>query len=92
MFGPLDNHPDEKYEQRRIIPRSGSTSSGEYGAVTPNSLAGPRFIDDKISNTEAFTWTDEEEALVQRKLDGYLMSFVLVLTFVLNLDRTNLCR
>ena len=35
-------------------------------------------------------WTEEEEKKVVRKLDIRLMSWVLLMTFVLNMDRTNI--
>lgn len=39
-----------------------------------------------------FEWTKEEEAQVRKKLDLKLMSFALAMTFVLNMDRTNICK
>lgn len=35
-------------------------------------------------------WTEEEEKKVVRKIDIRLMSWVLLMTFVLNMDRTNI--
>ncbi|CAO3585889.1 unnamed protein product [Absidia cylindrospora] len=87
MLSSIDGCPEEKYEHRCSSPRYGSTSCSEYGATMPISVEETRKHDDK--NT-TFTWTNVEEAHVRRKLDQHLMSFVLVLTFVLNLDRTNL--
>lgn len=37
-------------------------------------------------------WTEEEERAVVNKIDIRLMSFVLLMTFVLNMDRTNICK
>ncbi|CAO3580907.1 unnamed protein product [Absidia cylindrospora] len=37
-------------------------------------------------------WTPEEENKIRTKLDIRLMSFVLLMTFVLNMDRTNICK
>lgn len=37
-------------------------------------------------------WTKEEEHKIVTKLDIRLMSFVLLMTFVLNMDRTNICK
>jgi hypothetical protein len=34
----------------------------------------------------------EEETSVRNKIDLWLMSFVLLMTFVLNMDRTNICK
>jgi hypothetical protein len=38
------------------------------------------------------SWTVEEETSVRNKIDLWLMSFVLLMTFVLNMDRTNICK
>lgn len=37
-------------------------------------------------------WTEEEEKRVLFKIDTRLMSFVLLMTFVMNMDRTNICK
>ncbi|ORZ10845.1 major facilitator superfamily domain-containing protein [Absidia repens] len=87
MLIPFDSHPEGKYEHCCVSPRYGSTSYSEYGATMSNSVEKTRLNDDKYITS---TWTNEEEAHVRRKLDVHLMSFILVLTFVLNLDRTNL--
>lgn len=74
-------------EKHTILPRSGSTSrSKDYGSVLD--LKGYP-IDEQ---DDALVWTENEETEILRKIDRRLMSFVLVLTFVLNLDRTNLCK
>ncbi|KAI9475525.1 MAG: major facilitator superfamily domain-containing protein [Benjaminiella poitrasii] len=39
---------------------------------------------------ENLQWTDEEEQRIRTKLDIRLMSFILLMTFVLNMDRTNI--
>ncbi|CEP11060.1 hypothetical protein [Parasitella parasitica] len=44
------------------------------------------------SYDEALEWTPEEEQRVRNKLDLKLMTFMLVMTFVLNMDRTNICK
>jgi hypothetical protein len=44
------------------------------------------------SYDECMEWTDEEEQKVRNKLDIRLMSFILLTTFVLNMDRTNICK
>lgn len=41
---------------------------------------------------EDLEWTREEEARVIRILDIRLMPLILVMSFVLNMDRTNLCK
>jgi hypothetical protein len=37
-------------------------------------------------------WTEAEERKVLNIIDTRLMPFVLVMTFVLNMDRTNICK
>lgn len=37
-------------------------------------------------------WTDEEERAIVRKIDFRLFTYVLLMTFVLNMDRTNICK
>lgn len=37
-------------------------------------------------------WTEEEEKRVLFIIDTKLMPFVLLMTFVLNMDRTNICK
>ena len=37
-------------------------------------------------------WEEHEEAKVRRKIDVYLMPFLLLMAFVLNMDRTNHCK
>lgn len=37
-------------------------------------------------------WTQEEENEVLQIIDKYLMMFILLMTFVLNMDRTNICK
>jgi hypothetical protein len=47
---------------------------------------------DEDFQDEDFQWTREEEADVVRIIDKYLMIFILLMTFVLNMDRTNICK
>ena len=44
------------------------------------------------SYDEKLEWSEEEEKNVLNKLDKRLMSFMLLMTFVLNMDRTNICK
>jgi len=44
------------------------------------------------SYDEDLEWTPEEEQKVRNKLDLKLMTFMLAMTFVLNMDRTNICK
>ena len=40
---------------------------------------------------ETMEWTEEEETKVRRKIDFLLLPFMLLMAFVLNMDRTNHC-
>jgi hypothetical protein len=42
------------------------------------------------SYDEGLEWSEDEEQKVRNKLDIRLMSFMLLTTFVLNMDRTNI--
>ncbi|CAM0143244.1 hypothetical protein VKS41_008713 [Umbelopsis sp. WA50703] len=50
--------------------------------------------DHSLSSNSAYVrdlqWTEEEEKKIVSKLDRWLMSYVLLMTFVLNMDRTNI--
>jgi hypothetical protein len=52
--------------------------------------------DHSLSSNSAYVrdlqWTEEEEKKIVSKLDRWLMSYVLLMTFVLNMDRTNICK
>ena len=41
---------------------------------------------------ETLEWTEEEETKVRRKIDFRLLPFMLLMAFVLNMDRTNHCK
>jgi hypothetical protein len=45
-----------------------------------------------ISEDDEMEWSEEEEAKVRTILDIKLMPFMLAMTFVLNMDRTNICK
>ncbi|KAG2215422.1 hypothetical protein INT46_001385 [Mucor plumbeus] len=72
-----------------------SSHKSYYSIVTNNSLkredASLKDNNDGIEfiNND-FTWTPEEEVQVLNILDKYLMVFILIMTFVLNMDRTNI--
>lgn len=74
-----------------------SSHKSYYSIVTNNSLkredASLKDNNDGIEfiNND-FTWTPEEEVQVLNILDKYLMVFILIMTFVLNMDRTNICK
>lgn len=83
---------DEKREDFSIVANSSSSSAG-YGSMFDDSSKDQPFLDESVfMETDTLTWTEDEEAKILGKIDRHLMSFVLLLTFVLNLDRTNLCK
>ena len=63
---------------------------------TSSSLEAGLSDDDDDDNTEGYDktlqWTEDEERRIIRKLDFRLMPFMLIMSFVLNMDRTNLCK
>lgn len=63
---------------------------------TSSSLEAGLSDDDDDDNTEGYDktlqWTEDEERSIVRKLDFRLMPFMLIMSFVLNMDRTNLCK
>ena len=64
-----------------------SVTSTNYGAADSDSV-----ITDIEGYEETLMWTEEEETCVRRKIDFLLMPFMLLMAFVLNMDRTNLCK
>lgn len=71
---------DKKQKQLSSSDLSFSSSS----SVTSTTVA----VEGYVSDLE---WTDEEEKKVLFLIDTRLMPFVLLMTFVLNMDRTNIC-
>ena len=49
-------------------------------------------ISDIEGYDETLEWTEEEESKVRRKIDLHLLPFMLLMAFVLNMDRTNHCK
>lgn len=90
----LDAHaldvPNEKVEvvdlvnekQKQVAASDSSFNSS--ASVTSTAID----VEGYVSNLE---WTDEEESRVLFIIDTRLMPFVLLMTFVLNMDRTNIC-
>lgn len=72
---------DEKHKQASASDASFSSSA----SVTSTAVD----VEGYVSGLE---WTDEEESRVLFIIDTRLMPFVLLMTFVLNMDRTNICR
>ncbi|CEP17471.1 hypothetical protein [Parasitella parasitica] len=87
----LDNHvldvPSEKVKvidlvnQKQLSPSQSSFSS--VSSATSAMLGVEGYVSD-------LQWTDEEEKKVLFIIDTRLMPFVLLMTFVLNMDRTNI--
>lgn len=46
----------------------------------------------KINQDDDFQYTKDEERQVVSIIDKHLMAFILLMTFVLNMDRTNICK
>lgn len=83
----------EKREDFFTLAKASSSSTG-YGSMLDDTSKDQSHSFDEVSlffETDSFTWTEDEEDKILGKIDRRLMSFVLLLTFVLNLDRTNLC-
>jgi hypothetical protein len=70
-------------EKQKQSPSSELTFSSS-SSVTSTTIA----VEGYVSDLE---WTDEEEKKVLFLIDTRLMPFVLLMTFVLNMDRTNIC-
>lgn len=70
-------------EKQKQAPSSELTFSSS-SSVTSTTIA----VEGYVSDLE---WTDEEEKKVLFLIDTRLMPFVLLMTFVLNMDRTNIC-
>lgn len=91
---------------RKSISKTSITSKGSDIVViktrehpysdTSSSLEAGLSDDDDDDNTEGYDktlqWTEDEERSIVRKLDFRLLPFMLIMSFVLNMDRTNLCK
>lgn len=77
---------------------SSSSSHKSYQSIKTNNSIKREDVSLKDNNNDIefidddFTWTPEEEVQVLNILDKYLMIFILIMTFVLNMDRTNICK
>lgn len=72
---------DEKHKQL-------SASDASFSSSSASAISTAVDVEGYVSNLE---WTDEEESKVLFIIDTRLMPFVLLMTFVLNMDRTNIC-
>lgn len=57
--------------------------------ITTAEIKDPRLKDEMYDSK--LEWTEKEENEVRRILDIRLMPFILLMSFVLNMDRTNIC-
>lgn len=71
---------------KQLVSKSLSSTLKDAGSIS----------DEESVTTEGYIkdleWTQEEEAKVLRILDIRLMPLMLVMSFVLNMDRTNICK
>lgn len=65
------------------------SASSSLGSFTDSSADYNHSISGYVPDLK---WTEEEEKKVLFKIDTKLMPFVLLMTFVLNMDRTNICK
>ncbi|KAI8083301.1 major facilitator superfamily domain-containing protein [Gilbertella persicaria] len=72
--------------------QSSSTSLKSYQAIPKNSFTEEEksFVLVTTLEEEDLEWTEQEEKQVLNILDKHLMIFILLMTFVLNMDRTNI--
>lgn len=63
--------------------------AGSNSSFTSSTIDDGHEIDGYVPDLQ---WTQEEEIKVLQIIDTRLMSFVLLMTFVLNMDRTNICK
>lgn len=66
--------------------KSSSSKHASYQSIPQSKEEVTSFKDN------GFEWTPEEENEVLQIIDKYLMIFILLMTFVLNMDRTNICK
>lgn len=72
---------------------SKQTSSLKYQSINPDSSLFKEEVKTKdVFQDVQFQYTDEEEQEVVSIIDKRLMIFILIMTFVLNMDRTNICK
>lgn len=75
------------------MPRSSSSTYQSISQLdSPRDEKLPIITADNNYHDDDFQWTQQEEAQVISIIDKYLMIFILLMTFVLNMDRTNICK
>ena len=71
-------------------PSKASSVTIAHGTADGNTeIKDPRLKDEMYDSK--LEWTEKEENEVRRILDIRLMPFILLMSFVLNMDRTNIC-
>ena len=80
-------------EREALLTKKSSSSSSNHSYQSVTQQDG-KLKEDSIyfENDESFVWTLKEEQEVLGILDRKLMMFILIMSFVLNMDRTNLCK
>jgi hypothetical protein len=73
------------------MPKIKSSSSKTYQSIQQEDTIVKEELASFFKDDE-FKWTQEEEKEVLEIIDKYLMVFILLMTFVLNMDRTNICK
>jgi hypothetical protein len=73
--------------------QASSSSNKSYQSISSqNNISPTKEEVTYFFKEDEFKWTEEEEKEVLHILDKYLMLFILLMTFVLNMDRTNICK
>lgn len=78
-------------DDKHALERSSTTTVTTYGAAVATDPEQARALKNPYYDVN-LEWTEDEEQKVRRKIDLRLMSFILLTSFVLNMDRTNLCK
>lgn len=69
-----------------------TTTIKDYGSLDHHHHQKKKTKDKAIHIDSILKWAPEEEQSVLSIIDTKLMSFVILMSFVLNMDRTNLCK
>lgn len=86
------NMPNDEGTKSPLLKQASSSSSDSYQSIDNKQEINTR--KEEVTyyfNDGEFSWTEEKEKEVLHILDKYLMIFILLMTFVLNMDRTNIC-
>lgn len=75
----------EIVDEKKFNDEQSSTDVASFDSTNGSEILQEGYVQD-------LQWTAEEERAIVNKIDIKLMSFVLLMTFVLNMDRTNICK